>query len=547
MASSTGCGAWYTHLDAFGFLQKQDDLEAPLDEKDQDAEAVRAIEEWQVPLDANTDADYKGGQAALGDLDHQGTPSPAQVRLAELCANHDTIDMDARTEAESATDYPNFSDSNDNSIEVEASTSDFSPQNSDARIEADFPYLGTSSPGFEVTERGVELSKTDTNDVSPYYNVNSSATDFPYLGHDTGFEVMENDGELTKAKELVHSSPSFTTADDTMDDSQTTTSDSTLSNESSSQKKHWRYYAVVGMSITLMLIIVLSTLGAKGYFSINEPSRPSSASPQGDTGAINATGSGNGHDTEKPPPDTIDTDDTIPPTETLTTSPTIPPTEAPSPPTPPPPPVTYVPGLLTVEENGLVLSEGLSSRLIATRRRPVEYANGELSQEPFHRRPDYGACFPVPPDATENQGGWVYVSNSEIGGPPSGMAGVGALYFNKDGNVIDYKMLLTGTTTNCAGGRTPWGTFISCEEVTDIGKIYQVDPFDRRPPEQITMGKLGGRYESFTYDDRDKNAPRFFATEDKRDGPTIRWTPDPESIDWEEPWDMLASGSGTME
>ncbi len=469
-----------------------------------------------------------------------------------LCANHDMIDLlNARSEAESASDNRNFSNN------------DFSPQIRDARIDSktdkgmDFPLLGTAS-GFEVAERGVELKKMNTDNVSSYCNVTNTATDFPYLDHDNGIEVTESDVELTKAKEL-HTSSSFTTADDTMDESQTTSnSDSTLSNSGSSRKKYWGHYVVVAMSILPILIILLATLGAKGNFSSDDPSQPSLASTQIDTGTT-ITGSENGHDTEKPPPDTIDKEATVSPGETLTTSPiayptketstsspSASPTEAP-PPTPPPPPVSYLRGLLIIEENGLLLSEGLTSRIIATRRQPVEYANGLQSQEPFHRRPDYGACFPVPPDATENQGGWAYVSNSELGGPPSGMGGVGAIYFDKDGNVIDYKMLLTGTTRNCAGGRTPWGTFVSCEEVTNIGKIYQVDPFDRRPPEQITMGKFGGRYESFTYDDRDKNAPRFFATEDKRDGPTVRWTPDPESIDWEEPWDMLASGSGTME
>jgi hypothetical protein len=68
----------------------------------------------RVPLDANArdpHVDLKGdvtqNQAALGDLDHQGTPSLARVRLAELCNNHDMIDLvNARSEAERAKRQP---------------------------------------------------------------------------------------------------------------------------------------------------------------------------------------------------------------------------------------------------------------------------------------------------------------------------------------------------------------------------------------------------------------------------------------------------------
>ena len=86
---------------------------------------------------------------------------------------------------------------------------------------------------------------------------------------------------------------------------------------------------------------------------------------------------------------------------------------------------------------------------------PVTYHNGENSTETFHLRPDGAAVFPVPDDLGENQGGWVYVSNSEVLETPTpGLGGVGALTFDKDGNVIGYKRLLGNTTTNCSGGKT---------------------------------------------------------------------------------------------
>ena len=85
----------------------------------------------------------------------------------------------------------------------------------------------------------------------------------------------------------------------------------------------------------------------------------------------------------------------------------------------------------------------------------------------------------------------------------------------------------------------PWGTWVSCEEVPYIGQIYQVDPFDRRPPELVSVGQMqGGRYEAFAYDDRNKSKPYFYFTEDQQNGPLRRFTPD--IVDWEnDPWNML--------
>ena len=52
------------------------------------------------------------------------------------------------------------------------------------------------------------------------------------------------------------------------------------------------------------------------------------------------------------------------------------------------------------------------------------------------------------------------------------------------------------------GGATPWGSWITCEEIiTDeyVGKVYQVDPVGEMPTRLTAMGELG-RYESFAYD-----------------------------------------------
>ena len=112
-------------------------------------------------------------------------------------------------------------------------------------------------------------------------------------------------------------------------------------------------------------------------------------------------------------------------------------------------PKAYQPGHLLTTKNGLLLSAGLDCRVLATKGLKVKQFNKDKTKvlyksvRNFHSSPDFGATFP-----TDN-GGWVYVSNSEVN---KGGGGVGALTFDKNGNVIDYRMLLKGTSMNCGGG-----------------------------------------------------------------------------------------------
>lgn len=199
--------------------------------------------------------------------------------------------------------------------------------------------------------------------------------------------------------------------------------------------------------------------------------------------------------------------------------------------------VTYRPGHLTVSENGLRLSEGLKSRIIARKGQKVQYDTGGRSAQSFHERPDFGACFPIPPKHTtpETLGGWVCASNSEM--EKRGKGGVGAFTFNSTGHLLEYKMILTGTTMNCGGGRTPWNTWISCEEDADIGQAWQVDPMGIRTPEKTTIGSGTGRFESFAYDHRDREKPKFYLSEDQRKGALRRFRPN--KVDWSDPWTIL--------
>ena len=116
-------------------------------------------------------------------------------------------------------------------------------------------------------------------------------------------------------------------------------------------------------------------------------------------------------------------------------------------------PITYKPGQLTVSENGLLLSTGLQSRIIAITGEPITFKDGSKSSIPFHDQPDAGAIFVD--YSTDNQGGYAYVSNAEVGQEGGG---VGSIIFDAGGDPSNYQMILTGTTRNCGGGKTYWQT-----------------------------------------------------------------------------------------
>jgi hypothetical protein len=163
--------------------------------------------------------------------------------------------------------------------------------------------------------------------------------------------------------------------------------------------------------------------------------------------------------------------------------------------------------LLSPDANGLELPAGFSSRIVASTANFV----GSTSHL-WHTDPDGGATFAT------GDGGWIYVSNSER----STNGGVGAIRFEPDGAIADAYSILSGTTNNCSGGPTPWGTWLSCEETT-TGQVYECDPFSAGS-EGAARPALGiFRHEAAAVDPVHGH---LYLTEDRSDGLLYRFTPD---------------------
>jgi uncharacterized protein len=164
------------------------------------------------------------------------------------------------------------------------------------------------------------------------------------------------------------------------------------------------------------------------------------------------------------------------------------------------------------DENGIALPAGFTSRIVA---RSTEAVEG--TDYVWHNAPDGGACF----DAGD--GGWIYVSNSEQF--VEGAGGVSAIRFDSNGSIIDAYNILSGSTANCAGGATPWQTWLSCEEkfIGDrLGLVYECDPFGLEPA--IARPALGAfPHEAVAVDDV---MQALYLTEDWPDGKLYRFTPD---------------------
>jgi uncharacterized protein len=164
------------------------------------------------------------------------------------------------------------------------------------------------------------------------------------------------------------------------------------------------------------------------------------------------------------------------------------------------------------------------------------------SGEPSPSDPDGSASF-----VRHGGNGSVLVVNHEIGGSepypvphvagfvydPAAKGGTTTVEVDTDGNRLGQYVSLAGTHDNCAGGRSPWNTWLTCEEAESLGGqtkphgyAFEVDPYDQdanRDPQPI---EALGRYahEALVID---PDTGTIYLTEDAGtpNGLLYRWTP----------------------
>jgi secreted PhoX family phosphatase len=185
----------------------------------------------------------------------------------------------------------------------------------------------------------------------------------------------------------------------------------------------------------------------------------------------------------------------------------------------------------------LALPEGFSYKLVAQ----TGVTTLERGQ-PTPSDPDGAAAF-----VRHGGSGSVLVMNHEVSGSepypvpklpglvydPAVGGGCTALEVDKNGNRVSQHVTIAGTLNNCAGGRSPWNTWLTCEESEGAagqtkphGYVFEVDPYDMDRNLDPKPIKALGRYahESLVID---PDTGVFYLTEDASNpnGLLFRWTP----------------------
>jgi secreted PhoX family phosphatase len=173
---------------------------------------------------------------------------------------------------------------------------------------------------------------------------------------------------------------------------------------------------------------------------------------------------------------------------------------------------------------------------------------------------DDGVKYPSDPDGmgvfAGAAGGSVLITNHEISAneptpvpgiagltyDPGAIGGTSTVTVDEIGNLCSTYTSLAGTDNNCAGGVTPWGTWLTCEETErraetviggrtlekDHGYVFEVDPVSRAANVDCSPVPLSflGRY-SHEAVAVDPDTHRIYLTEDavNPNGLYYRWTP----------------------